>query len=261
MIDLSPIPPSAVPWLLGAGSLLAAAGVGVSSRATRPRQSNRSPAPRTRTPDAVQHTHTQTSRAATPIQPVEPSIAREGPPPTAVSSDRRRHDDDSLTSLGARLAENRRRAAARTRLGEDLAMLDRRYWHVERDVTVAGVTFPFVVFGPGGLFALTSSHGWDMSDLTVLESASKDLAGMLPCHADPVRAAIYLPYDVSAPRSWFNGQGAGGWIVGGGHLLEFLEHFNDHGFAASDIEMLRAKATPDGHPKPLAHLPLHAPQG
>jgi hypothetical protein len=261
MIDLSPIPLSAVPWLLGAGSLLAAAGVGVSSRATRPRQSNRSRALLTRTPDAVQHAQTKPSRVATPIESAGPSISGEGPRPTRVASDLRRHDDASLTRLGARLAENRRRAAARTRLGEDLAMLDRRYWHVERDVTVAGVTFPFVVFGPRGVFALTSSHGWDMSDLTVLESASKDLAGMLPCHADPVRAAIYLPYDVSAPRSWFNGQGAGGWIVGGGHLLEFLEHFNDHGFAASDIEMLRAKATPDGHPKPLAHLPLHAPQG
>jgi len=157
-----------------------------------------------------------------------------------------RHDPD---------VENRRRAAARTRLGEDLALLDRRSWHVERDVTVAGVTLPFVVFGPRGLFALTSSHGWAMSDLTVLDGAAGQLAAVLPAYLDPVRAAICLPYDPAVPRSWFNEQGAGGWILGGGHLLEFLEHFDDHGFSRSDIEVLRARSTPRGPTKPLIHLP------
>ena len=188
MIDLCPI--SADPWLVGASALLAMAG-------------------------AVGR---QRTRASFTKLPIDPAL-----PPQPAASDPRRTDDVSLAILGARLVENRRRAAARTRLGEDLALLDRRSWHVERDVIVAGVTLPFVVFGPCGLFALTSSHGWTMSDLTILDGAATQLAAVLPMYPDPVRAGIYLPYDAAAPRSWFNELGAGGWIVGGGHLLEFLE--------------------------------------
>jgi hypothetical protein len=117
------------------------------------------------------------------------------------------------------------------------------------------------MFGPRGLFALTSSQGCAMSDLTVLESAAGELAAVLPAYPDPVRAAIYLPYDPVAPRSWFNEHGAGGWIVGGGHLLEFLEHFEDHGFSRSDIEVLRARSVPQGPAKRLVYLPRQPLQG
>jgi hypothetical protein len=261
LINLCPIAISAVPWLIGAAGVLAVAGAAVCFRAVRPVESGGEPTrpgSNLATTPRVAHRETSTSFATPPI---EWSLWPERPLPKPATGDARRNDDLSLAILGARLVENRRRAAARTRLGEELARLDRRSWHVERDVTVTGVTLPFVVFGPRGLFALTSSQGCAMSDLTVLESAADELAAVLPAYPDPVRAAIYLPDDPVAPRSWFNEHGAGGWIVGGGHLLEFLEHFEDHGFSRSDIEVLRARSAPQGPAKRLVYLPRQRLQG
>jgi hypothetical protein len=259
--NLCSIPISAVPWGIGAAGVLAAAGAAVCFRAVRPVASGgepKRPGSGLATTLRVAHRETTTSFATPPIAW---SLSPERPLPKPAAGDPRRNDDVSLALLGARLVEDRRRAAARTRLGEELALLDRRCWHVERDVTVTGVTLPFVVFGPRGVFALTSSQGWAMSDLTVLDSAAGELAAVLPAYPDPVRAAIYLPYNPVAPRSWFNEQGAGGWILGRGHLLEFLEHFEDHGFSGSDIEVLRARSAPHGPAKPLLHLPRQPLQG
>ena len=252
---------SAVAWVICVTGIVTAGGAGVCFRAFRPGGSGGEPKRRGSNLAATLRAARRKTSLSFTTPAIEWPLSPERPLPRPVTGDARRNDDVSLAILGARLVENRRRAGARTRLGEDLAVLDRRSWHVERDVTVAGVTLPFVVFGPRGLFALTSSHGWAMSDLTILDGAARDLATLLPTYPDPVRAAIYLPYDPVAPRSWFNEHGVGGWILGGGHLPGFLEHFEDHGFSRSDIEVLRARSTPQRPARPLPHLPVQPLQG
>jgi hypothetical protein len=148
-------------------------------------------------------------------------------------------DDRALARLADALHQHRRRGAARTRLGEDLAMLDRGAWHVERDIICNGVTMPFAVYGPHGVFAFGAGDAWAFTDLAYLDRLSRDLGAMMPGYPDPVRTGLYLPFDDCSPRAWFDGRGNGGWIVGRGRLLEFFAHFDDHGVSTGDLAVLR----------------------
>src|SRR5919206_328408 len=94
---------------------------------------------------------------------------RVGPPGERLNA------DGTLACIAARIAVNRSRARARGALSAQLAGLDSRRWQVEPDVQLAGVTIPFVAFGPSAVFALTASPAWAVGDLTVMQEAAEDL--------------------------------------------------------------------------------------
>jgi hypothetical protein len=169
-IGLWAVPLQAVLGLLVAGAALAAIGVVLLVRASvttpspRGRRIQRH-ADRAETPGAVAH------RAFTSTERRVPQRALQEP---------RRHDDAALGRLAEGLAIHRCRALARARLGEELAKLRPAAWHVERDIVCRGVTVPFVVFGPNGVFALTGAAAWRFCDLGWLDWITKELSPLVP---------------------------------------------------------------------------------
>jgi hypothetical protein len=172
-----------------------------------------------------------------------------------------RNDDSVIERLADELKQDRLRSSARVRLGEELARLDRAVWHVEPNVLSNGVTVPYVICGPTGVFALAASHAWSVVDLAVLDRLSRELAAMMPGYPDPVRTGVYLPFDDGAPRSWFDGQGRGGWIIGRGQLPAFLLSFSDQGFTSSDLGALRACLATEPTRSPPLRMPAEPLQG
>ena len=225
----------AVPYLLGAGGILTVCGALLSARQPAPR--------RARETRISLRGHRRSrpgpARAPTPEPAVAPPAASapalsatdQSPPPpggtpAAVAAARswrptmhlRRVDNRALAELSRELRNNRLRAVARARLGEELAALDRGVWHVERDVIAGGVTMPCMIFGPTGVFGFSAGHAWNFPDLRFLAALGTNLGAMIPGYPDPVCTGVYLPFEEHAPRSWFDGQGDGGWIVGRGEL-------------------------------------------
>jgi hypothetical protein len=245
MLAATVIPPGAVSYLLGSGALLAAGGILLGLRSAAHHD------PRTRWRRAAARAERRPASAARPA----------GSSAAIAVPAARRIDEPVVAALADELRRHRHLAAARTRLGEDLAMLDSTRWHVERDVSVAGVSVPFVLFGPHGVFALAAGPGWAFTDLPILDRLSRDLAALIAGYPDPVRAGVYLPFEPSRTRAWFDRHGAGGWIIGHGDLNAFLHGFHDRGFSASDIAALRRRIAAAGTPRRTAYLPPHSPRG
>jgi hypothetical protein len=259
--------------ILGGGAVLAACGALLSTRAARAPGSRRSGMPdRAQLAARLRRSRRAPATKLAAAAGVRPFTVRMSTRPLAADESAasprgnlllsegprraraRRTEDRALARLGDELHEHRRRGAARTRLGEDLGVLDRTLWHVERDIICRGVTMPFVIFGPSGLFAFSASHEWAFTDLAYLDRLSRDLGAMISGYPDPVRTGMYLPcHDVPA-RAWFDGRGRGGWIVGRGRLLEFFERFDDQDFSATDLTELRARLAGSARLPPTMRL-------
>lgn len=285
MIDasVSPIPLEAVPYLVGAGGALAIIGTYLNVRADK--RSHRTPSkmPAVAPPHAAPCAHviadppdapeaspfsepaarTPTVTAGPPrdgIQQVSrQSVALEGPRPPRRPAQPRRNDEVTLAPAGAWLHGNRERNHACARLGEILARLDRGAWLIERDVRLSnGLTIPYVVFGPTGVFLIAGAPRWFIYELPTLHDCAVAIATELPGYPDPVHGILCLPLDPGEPRAWFDARGRGGWVVGGPHLIALLEHFTDKGLSREDIAELRARATPDLSRPPKAERRITA---
>jgi hypothetical protein len=268
MIDaasLSPISPDAVPFLFGGGILLVFIGMrlNVIQRRLPRAQAEQSaavpytPAQQPRQPaglgaiaqSAQRQAAAQAGAGQSPFADDElpvPSQPLEGPLPQAPRAQEPDMASVTLAAGAAWLHFNRLRNHAKVRLGERLAVLDRDAWLVERDVTLTnGLTIPYVLFGPTGIFAVAASTKWTIADLSILDDCARILNGVFPGYPDPVRGVICLPHDSGEARAWYDGQGRGGWIVGGPHLIALLEQFSDHGVAPADARALGQRAKPD----------------
>lgn len=151
-----------------------------------------------------------------------------------------------LRRLGRQLAWHQRTMLVNDELARHLGSLDSFAWHIERDVSIASVAIPFVVFGPCGLFLLQGSRGfWTDEDVALMSDSAGALRGFLGDYPDPVRPAIVLLAERGGERQHFTGQGKGPCcLVGHARLLPWLHRYRDHGFSEADISLLRDEADP-----------------
>jgi hypothetical protein len=271
-LDLSTIPLRAAPYLLAAGSAFTAAGAALlirrgdrhahpraarSARASLADRLNQScPRPPRVPAAAAVPTGTDAADAAAPAGVAATADARERPSPTQASQLAEAVDDRSLARLAERLQGHRNRGLARARMASDLEALNATAWHIERDVITAGITTPFLLLGPTGVFAFSTGCGWSFNDLAFTGRVARDVGTLVvPDYPDPVRSAIYLPFEDTAARSWFDGHGNGGWIVGRGGLPAFLEQFDDRGYSIAEVAVLRGHLAERPKP-PRRRLPL-----
>jgi hypothetical protein len=151
-----------------------------------------------------------------------------------------------LRRLGRHLAWHQRTRVINDALERQLGALDGFSWHIERDVSIASVTIPLIVFGPSGLFLLQASRGyWTDEDVALMADAARTLGAVLSDYPDPVRPAIVVLGESSEERHHFTGKGYGPCcVVGDGRLLQWLHRWDDHGFSEADIALLRDEADP-----------------
>jgi hypothetical protein len=169
---------------------------------------------------------------------------RVGEPEHPESARTRRIHDSTLAPLAARIERRRRVLAAEAELRTQLEQIGSAddWLCVQSMAGACGVTIPFLVVGPTGVFVLAASDGgWHLSDLAVWAPAVAAVKRALPGYPDPVRLAIVLVFDRAEPRRWYC-QGGGGWVLGGSHLALWLTTFGDVGFAPGDVARLREQA-------------------
>lgn len=153
--------------------------------------------------------------------------------------------DYELVGIAKRFVSEHKRATARATLRAELALLDRDRWHVETDVILGGVTIPFVILGPGGVFILIAAVRWVMPDLATLGRAADELGTILSTYPGSVHAAIYLPLVDRETRVWYDAAGARAVVVGRGRLLELLDGVHDRGYSPEDIAALHRSIAAD----------------
>lgn len=164
----------------------------------------------------------------------------------------------SIERLARMLDRSRRLVAAEDRVGQELDLLRGSGWMVESNVITGVHRVPFVVVGPGGLFAVCATDGaWTMHDLEALTAAGDELRAAVPQYHGPVVATICLAFDDAEPRSWHTPAIAVGWVVGIGQLSTWLHaRASDTGISPADIATLHAASGPHWQRQSVPRLPL-----
>ncbi|RKQ90814.1 hypothetical protein C8N24_0629 [Solirubrobacter pauli] len=163
----------------------------------------------------------------------------------------------STARLAKLLDRSRRLAAAEAHVGREFELIQRSGWMVERNVVTGAHRVPFVVLGPGGLFAICATDGaWTMQDLAALAAAGGELRATLPDYRGPVTAVVCIAFDDAEPRSWHSPSVGGGWVVGVERLREWLHACRcEDGFSREDIASLHSAAGPHWQRHSILRLP------
>lgn len=226
----------AIAALIGAGTLLLAAGL------------------------TLRWSLTAGSRSQRTTPPSEPSL----PPCLRVASAPSRSEARAATAgpvdrVADLLDRSRRLAAAEERVARELAAAGG--WLVERYVLIGAQRVPFVLLGPGGVLTLCATDGaWTMYDLEVLSRLGDELRGRLPGYRGRVEAVVCLAFDDAEPRTWHGGAesgGRGGWVLGVDQLLPWLGAWEpEHGLGRDDLLRIHAAAGPHWRRRSIARLPV-----
>src|SRR5689334_3256231 len=87
----------------------------------------------------------------------------------------------------------------------------------------------------------------------------------LPGYGGAVQAAICHPFKSAVPRRWHRpddqGDWIAAWVLGGDHLVPWLEHFGqEHGLSPNDLRLFDRLAKPNwlkaAIPSPPSWLPV-----
>jgi hypothetical protein len=177
------------------------------------------------------------------------SFANEHDSPTA-----RRNSDRMLLKFANHFAWRARTQLLKDELDCQLRdALDSEEWFIERDFTISGVSIPFMLFGPNGVFILLASRRyWTDQHVFHLRHTADRLQAAFEDYPDRVHPAIVLLDDDRKPTQEFAGEPGAlwvgpCWVLGDRWLIAWLEsHEDDLGCSKADIALLRHESDATG---------------
>jgi hypothetical protein len=136
----------------------------------------------------------------------------------------------------------RRLELAAAELERRLSALPRDQWRIEPYPLTGERRNTLVVLGATGVFVISATYppgSWD--DVVTVSRLAEKIQQLLPGYAGQVQPAICHPFTSLQPRVWYRPDEhrtwVGAWLVGGGSLIPWLEHFDrGHGLSLSDLE-------------------------
>jgi hypothetical protein len=176
------------------------------------------------------------------------SATNEHDSPTA-----RRNSDRMLLKFATHFAWRARTQRLKDELDWQLRdALDPEEWFIERNFTISGVSIPFILFGPTGVFTLWATRRyWTDQHVFHLRHTADKLQAAFEDYPDQVHPAIVLLDDDSKPTQEFAGEPGAPWVgpcwvLGDRWLIAWLEsHEDDLGCSKADVALLRNESDPE----------------
>ena len=157
----------------------------------------------------------------------------------------------SLEPLCRYVDFRRRLELAVAELERRLAFLPGDRWRIEPYPLTGERRNTLLVLGETGVFVISATYApghWD--DVVAVNKLARKIQSLLPGYAGEVHAAICHPFSTTPPRLWHrqgdDGEWVNAWLVGGGSVIEWLEHFgSDHGLTVADLARFDRLAKPN----------------
>lgn len=146
---------------------------------------------------------------------------------------------------------HRRLELASAELLTRLSRLPCDRWRIEPYPLTGERRNTLLVLGETGVFVISATYApghWD--DVVTVDKLARKIAILLPGYSGAVQAAICHPFTSAAPRLWHRpddqGNWSAAWVLGGDHVIEWLEHFAQrHGLSRGDLERFDRLSKPN----------------